>query len=181
MAKQGKFIDKETGQEIVVHFPASIVDVVTGGNKTIVLSTFLTNLLETISVLDTKIKQLEAQIGQGGPGGDGSGGGSGISDIHFTNDNVFVFELTDGNEIECPINVEAVQSLLLTSTSQVTSVGSGTLTQAIAHANDDNLNVHFQWLLIDEDNEGNEVKKLIWHIGSGTFIDAFGCPIQQTS
>lgn len=37
--------------------------------------------------------------------------------------------------------------------------------------------INFPWLLIDTDEEGNTVKKMIWHAGNGKFIDALGAEI----
>lgn len=36
---------------------------------------------------------------------------------------------------------------------------------------------YFPWLLIDEDEEGNPIKKMIWHTGNCKFIDAIGAEI----
>lgn len=38
-------------------------------------------------------------------------------------------------------------------------------------------NYIFPWMLIDEDEEGNSIKKMIWHAGNGKFIDAIGAEI----
>lgn len=38
-------------------------------------------------------------------------------------------------------------------------------------------NYIFPWMLIDEDEEGNPIKKMIWHTGNGEFIDAIGAEI----
>lgn len=38
-------------------------------------------------------------------------------------------------------------------------------------------NYIFPWMLIDEDEEGNPIKKMIWHTGNGKFIDALGAEI----
>lgn len=38
-------------------------------------------------------------------------------------------------------------------------------------------NYIFPWMLIDEDEEGNPIKKMIWHTGNGEFIDALGAEI----
>lgn len=37
--------------------------------------------------------------------------------------------------------------------------------------------INFPWLLVDTDEEGNTVKKMIWHAGNGKFIDALGAEI----
>lgn len=36
---------------------------------------------------------------------------------------------------------------------------------------------YFPWLLIDEDENGAPIKKMIWHVGNGAFIDAIGAEI----
>ncbi len=36
---------------------------------------------------------------------------------------------------------------------------------------------YFPWLLIDEDENGTPIKKMIWHVGNGAFIDAIGTEI----
>lgn len=36
---------------------------------------------------------------------------------------------------------------------------------------------YFPWLLIDEDENGVLIKKMIWHVGNGAFIDAIGTEI----
>lgn len=41
----------------------------------------------------------------------------------------------------------------------------------------EHLDVQFPWLLDDVDDNGNAVKKMIWHIGDGTFVDAIGASI----
>lgn len=48
----------------------------------------------------------------------------------------------------------------------------GTFAEAydMARAN----NYIFPWMLIGEDNNGNPIKKMIWHVGNGEFIDAIG-------
>jgi hypothetical protein len=38
-------------------------------------------------------------------------------------------------------------------------------------------NYIFPWMLIDEDEEGEPIKKMIWHTGNGEFIDAIGAEI----
>lgn len=38
-------------------------------------------------------------------------------------------------------------------------------------------NYIFPWMLIDEDEEGNPIKKMIWHTGNGAFIDAIGAEV----
>lgn len=38
-------------------------------------------------------------------------------------------------------------------------------------------NYIFPWMLIDEDEEGNPIKKMIWHTGNREFIDAIGAEI----
>lgn len=36
---------------------------------------------------------------------------------------------------------------------------------------------YFPWLLIDEDENGAPIKKMIWHVGNGAFIDAIGMEV----
>lgn len=38
-------------------------------------------------------------------------------------------------------------------------------------------NYIFPWLLIDEGDDGTLIKKMIWHVGNGVFIDAIGSEI----
>lgn len=38
-------------------------------------------------------------------------------------------------------------------------------------------NYIFPWMLIDEDENGEPIKKMIWHTGNGEFIDAIGAEI----
>lgn len=52
------------------------------------------------------------------------------------------------------------------------SIGEGTLDAAYNRALL-NLGVKFQWLLVDS-FDGNTVRKMIWHMGNGVFVDAFG-------
>lgn len=54
--------------------------------------------------------------------------------------------------------------------------GSGTFAQAYTKAK--GLNYPFPWMLIDEDENGNEVKKMMWHIGDRSFVDAVGSTIK---
>lgn len=173
MSKPGIFINKSTGEEIDVIFSSDNIGV-SQENKTVTLTRLLTTILQDIALL-------QQQIGSTPSGGGTSHSDAGISDVHVTNDNNLIIETTDGNEYVCPINVPALLSTQITSTSEVTSIGSGSLADAIAYANDGHLNTHFQWLLIDEDDDGNDVTKIIWHIGSARFIDACGGPIQQTT
>lgn len=58
------------------------------------------------------------------------------------------------------------------------SIGSGLFSRALEQANltPDTM---FQWILIDTDDDNNPVKKVIWHIGQGNFIDANGSPMTQ--
>lgn len=52
------------------------------------------------------------------------------------------------------------------------SIGEGTLVEAYNRAAI-NLGIKFQWLLVDSYN-GEVVRKMIWHMGNGVFVDAFG-------
>lgn len=52
-------------------------------------------------------------------------------------------------------------------------IGHGSFAEAVTAASLAG-NTIFQWLLEEEDSQGNEVKKIIWHDGNGGFIDALG-------
>lgn len=57
-------------------------------------------------------------------------------------------------------------------------MGSGTFAEAYDKAR--NSVVNFPWMLNDTDDEGNVVKKMIWHIGNKRFVDAIGADIDGT-
>lgn len=42
------------------------------------------------------------------------------------------------------------------------------------------LNAVFPWMLIDEDENGNPVKKMMWHVGNKEFVDAIGGKVDGT-
>lgn len=54
-------------------------------------------------------------------------------------------------------------------------MGSGSFGDAYDKARGNTVN--FPWLLIDEDENGAPIKKMIWHAGNGEFIDAIGAEI----
>lgn len=58
---------------------------------------------------------------------------------------------------------------------QYAFLGSGTFADAYDKAK--TTIAYFPWLLEDTDEEGNTVKKMIWHAGNGKFIDALGAEI----
>ena len=176
MSKPFKFMYKGSTEEPDVHIPGNLIKlVVSKFIRLTPLTTILSDIFTTLGTLDRRITDCENNGGSQSYGGD-----TGIRDMSITNDNALVITLTDGSVYNLPINVDNIQSTQITSVSEVTSIGSGTLQEAIDYAEDNHLNTHFQWLLIDEDENGDEVTKLIWHIGSGHFIDALGCPISQT-
>lgn len=53
--------------------------------------------------------------------------------------------------------------------------GSGTYRDAFEKSK--TTTAYFPWLLIDEDENGAPIKKMIWHVGNGAFIDAIGAEI----
>ena len=53
--------------------------------------------------------------------------------------------------------------------------GSGTFAQAYAKSK--GVSYSFPWMLVDEDENGNEVSKMIWHVGNRKFVDAVGSSI----
>lgn len=53
--------------------------------------------------------------------------------------------------------------------------GGGTFADAFDKSKEDN--VVFPWLMRDTDDEGNDVTKMIWHVGNKLFVDAFGTVI----
>lgn len=54
-------------------------------------------------------------------------------------------------------------------------MGSGSFADAYDASRGSTIN--FPWLLEDTDEEGNTLKKMIWHVGNGKFIDAIGAEI----
>lgn len=58
---------------------------------------------------------------------------------------------------------------------QYAFLGSGTFADAYDKAK--TTIAYFPWLLEDTDEEGNTLKKMIWHAGNGKFIDALGAEI----
>ena len=56
------------------------------------------------------------------------------------------------------------------------SVSSGTLQEASTFATTHNN--AFVWILIDEDENENVVRKAIFHVGNGVFIDALGAVVE---
>ena len=55
------------------------------------------------------------------------------------------------------------------------NISSGSLREAVSYGQAlENADRNFQWLLIDRDAAGNAVRKPIWHISKGTFVDAIG-------
>lgn len=84
---------------------------------------------------------------------------SGIEIVDYT---------TGGNDKAA--SAESVKEL-----AQYVFVGSGSFADAYDASRGSTIN--FPWLLEDTDEEGNTLKKMIWHVGNGKFIDAIGAEI----
>lgn len=84
---------------------------------------------------------------------------SGIEIVDYT---------TGGNDKAA--SAESVKEL-----AQHVFMGSGTFADAYDKSRGSTVN--FPWLLVDTDEEGNPIKKMIWHTGNGKFIDAIGAEI----
>lgn len=80
-----------------------------------------------------------------------------------------VDDLTTGGHDKAA-SAETVKEL-----AQYVFMGSGTYGDAYDKARGNTVN--FPWLLEDTDEEGNTLKKMIWHVGNGKFIDAIGAEI----
>ena len=64
-------------------------------------------------------------------------------------------------------------------TVDTSTLGGGSYAKAVEKADLDP-SALWQWVLKTTDGQGNEVRKIIWHVGGGEFIDAQGTPIIQT-
>lgn len=84
---------------------------------------------------------------------------SGIEIVDYT---------TGGNDKAA--SAESVKEL-----AQYVFMGSGSFADAYDASRGSTIN--FPWLLEDTDEEGNTLKKMIWHVGNGKFIDAIGAEI----
>lgn len=84
---------------------------------------------------------------------------SGIEIVDYT---------TGGNDKAA--SAESVKEL-----AQYVFMGSGTYGDAYDASK--TTTAYFPWLLIDEDENGAPIKKMIWHVGNGAFIDAIGTEI----
>lgn len=84
---------------------------------------------------------------------------SGIEIVDYT---------TGGNDKAA--SAESVKEL-----AQYVFMGSGTFAEAYDKARTSVVN--FPWMLNDTDDEGNIVKKMIWHIGNKRFMDSVGAEI----
>lgn len=93
------------------------------------------------------------------------------STITFTEGNTYIFYIVDNviSFITANSDNENVTSINLVTT----SIGHGTYAEAVATVGD-NTTFLFQWLLEDYDDDSNFVRKMIWHVGDGVFIDAQG-------
>lgn len=90
-----------------------------------------------------------------------------------------------------PVDDEVLQELIdrvntlqttfnaaVTNNNVSTPVGTGTFQQAYNKSKETGMSTTlFNWLLNDTDDQGRRVKKLIYHIGNGEFIDAIGAKI----
>lgn len=80
-----------------------------------------------------------------------------------------VDDLTTGGHDKAA-SAETVKEL-----AQYVFMGSGSFGDAYDASRGSTIN--FPWLLEDTDEEGNTLKKMIWHVGNGKFIDAIGAEI----
>lgn len=80
-----------------------------------------------------------------------------------------VDDLTTGGHDKAA-SAETVKEL-----AQYVFMGSGTFAEAYDKAR--NSVVNFPWMLNDTDDEGNVIKKMIWHIGNKRFMDSVGAEI----
>lgn len=100
--------------------------------------------------------------------GQGGGGTTPIpSDLSELVEEVVALD-TRVDELEDQVNAQ-VEDLTV-------AVGRGTFQQAYDHSLVASSDL-FMWLLEDTDDEGRNVKKIIWHIGNGEFIDALGARV----
>ena len=98
-----------------------------GGGGTTPIPLDLSELVEDVEALDTRVDELEDQV------------------------NAQVEDLT-------------------------VAVGRGTFQQAYDHSLVASSDL-FMWLLEDTDDDGRDVKKIVWHVGNGEFIDALGARV----
>lgn len=99
-------------------------------------------------------------------------------EITYTDNTTDSVELAIGGSGNVGPNPQ--QQVRLT-TVKVTEVGSGPLEDAVEKASDeDYAEVCFQWILTDTDSTtGTVFRKVIWHVGGGVFIDAYGTVIYE--
>lgn len=104
-------------------------------------------------------------------------GGTNVLTITLTNNTVYTCNILNGIDGEGGGGGGST-TVTINATADITEIGGGNFQEATAHAalHPDTM---FQWILQDEDSQGNEFKKLIWHIGGGVFIDALGTVIEQ--
>lgn len=135
------------------------------------LSSYLTSL---ISELD-----LHGKDGQDGQDGTDGADGIGISNITYNSSNrKLTIYLTDGSTKQFTIASGGGPSGIV----EVTQIGNGPFSGpngavAAATANPD---VMFQWILeepVEVDGQSITIRKIIWHVGNGEFIDAIGSVI----
>lgn len=140
------------------------------------LSSYLTrqDVLNLISELN-----LHGQDGQDGQDGTNGTDGVGISNITYNSNNgKLTIYLTDGSTKQFTIISNGGPGGIV----EVTQIGHGPFSGpngAVAAAMA-NSNVMFQWILeepVEIDGQSVTIRKVIWHVGNGEFIDAIGSVI----
>lgn len=140
------------------------------------LNSYLTrqDVLNLISELN-----LHGQDGQDGQNGTNGADGVGISNITYNSNNgKLTIYLTDGSTKQFTIASSGGPSGIV----EVTQIGHGPFSGpngAVAAATA-NPNVMFQWILeepVEIDGQTVTIRKIIWHVGNGEFIDAIGSVI----
>lgn len=142
------------------------------------LSSYLTrqDVLNLISELN-----LHGQDGQDGQDGTDGADGVGISNITYNNNSgKLTIYLTDGSTKQFTITSSGGPSGIV----EVTQIGHGPFSGAngAVEAATANPNLQFQWILeepVEIDGQSITVRKIIWHVGNGEFVDAIGSVISD--
>jgi hypothetical protein len=142
------------------------------------LSSYLTrqDVLNLISELN-----LHGRDGQDGQDGTNGADGVGISNITYnSNTGKLTIYLTDGSTKQFTITSSGGPSGIV----EVSQIGHGPFSgsnSAVAAATA-NPNLMFQWILeepVEIDGQSTTIRKIIWHVGNGEFIDAIGSVISN--
>lgn len=142
------------------------------------LSSYLTrqDVLSLISELN-----LHGRDGEDGKDGTNGVDGIGISNITYNSSNgKLTIYLTDGSTNQFTISSSGGPNGIV----EVTQIGHGPFsgTNSAIEAATANPNIMFQWILeepVEIDGQSITIRKIIWHVGNGEFIDAIGSIITQ--